>query len=237
MRNIVLLLIVCAASFNFSFAAESATTQVPSLVNTKKTSSATPLVNTEKKSDCVFVTSIYLPENATIYKLNIMNYVLQRNLEAFAEVHLLTQTDTSYETYASSIPILADFRAKVTISYLPKDYQANQFQENFNSTAYLYSDILQYVNTHLSGRLVVISNNDIEFPQDAPLKLEAYVSDKKKGAVITRKEAPCANVNAPPLHRCENKQNSYDVFAFKSPVPAEAVEASSDCLASSLSPK
>jgi len=166
----------------------------------------------------VLLSTLYIPSSQK--KLRGITHVLEKNLEIFTEIHLLVQEDYSKEAWAEHFPIVSHESIHLVHVAAP-EFHRNMAWQQWNSSAYLYQDYFKYANDHLSNRLVVLSNNDIEFPDYAPdMLVDLWQPDT--GLVITRREAPCGKKQAHPnfchVKGHEERPFSFDVFVFKPPL-------------------
>jgi len=170
----------------------------------------------------VLLSTIY--DSSHENKLKSMNHILKRNLELFDEIHLLVQEDYSKERWVELFPVVADESIHLVHVATP-EFHRNKAWRHFNSSAYLYQDFFKYANDHLSDKLVVLTNNDIEFPPYAPdMFIEFWQPDT--GLVVTRQEAPCGGKSQTPNQFCKwgNIPKSYDVFVFKPPLLQDVID-------------
>lgn len=184
----------------------------------------------------VLLTTFFAPPGSPARAAEL-SAALLANVRAglFDEVHLLVSPDD-----ADAVPAAVRARPEVRVvetrpgllSSLPDRYAAPG--ESGGGGAMLYSDFFAYANARLLGRIVVLSNADIEYDASATrMRTEGEIAQGTRGAAyaLSRVNPPCPD--APPCRRqawcrptlCNEDFASYDAFVFVPPVPARVVNA------------
>ena len=142
------------------------------------------------RGSTTLLSTLYVP--SSVEKRQTIAQVLKRNVEIFAEVHLLVQENYSLRQWLELFPELITINAsKLHLVHVPAPApQENIAFRSWNSSAYLYRDFFKYANKALLHRLVVLSNNDIEFPPYSVGTMQA-LWQPNTASVISRREGPC----------------------------------------------
>ena len=155
--------------------------------------------------------------------INLITSFFNKNIEAY------TKRNEEYNNalinnlkceYIEKIHLFIEdeYSEKILDNIINQENIKNKVIKIFFNKQPLYSDFLQYANTNLIDKIIMVSNSDIYLNNCDNGLIKDYIENKNNVFCLTRFED---EINKPLI---DNYGGSHDSFIFKSPINTNIIE-------------